>query len=178
MRTGSAGRMPGVTITHRAPIARRKGLISCGEATPPSRPASRTAAPTVFGMSWYLRSRKTRKPRLRAVSIAAGPAAVKSCEPILHPVRIPSRRRSSASASSRLDTSSATSTRSAGLAEVGMVFLQALHQGLTLEQSLDRADRGLRAVERRVVGNVLGHRGAPDDRRVLARAAIGRRVDD
>src|SRR5262245_58894336 len=248
--------MPGVTMTQRGPIASRSGLISCGEATQPSRPASwamaarcstwdstlvgtptsrwsarrsrlvstvtprqsgrgvakspaafvaasaaaraiarpplawmssmktpsrvasRTAAPTVFGMSWYLRSRKTRKPRLRAVSIAAGPAAVKSCEPILHPVMIPSRRLSSASASSRLGTSRATSSRSAGLAKVGMVLLQAQHQGLALEQSLDRADGGLGAVERRVVGDVLRDRGAPDDRGVLPRAAVRRRVDD
>src|SRR5881296_829258 len=256
MRTGSAGRMPGVTITHRAPIARRKGLISCGEATQPSRPASRasaarcstcdstlvgtptsrwsarrsrlvstvtprqrgrgipkspaafiaasaaahaiarpplawmlsmktprrvasrTARPTVFGMSWNLRSRKTRNPRLRAVSIAAGPAAVKSCEPILHPVMIPSRRPSSASASSRLGTSSATSSRSAGLAEVGMVLLQALNPELALQQGLDRADGGLDAVDRRVVGDVLRDRGPADDRRVLAGPPVLGRVED
>src|SRR6266852_6871068 len=138
----------------------------------PRRVASRTAAPTVFGMSWNLRSRKTRNPRLRAVSIAAGPAAVKSCEPILQPVRIPSRRLSSESASSRLGTSSAIRIRSAVLGEGGMVLLQALHQRFALEQGLDRADGGLRAVERRVVGNVLSHRGAPDDGRVLARATV------
>src|SRR5215510_7006385 len=244
--------MPGVTMTQRGPIASRSGLISCGEATQPSRPASRAmaarwstwdstlvgtptsrwsarrsrlvstvkprqsgrgiaksaaafvaasaaaraiarpplawmssmktprrvAAPTVFGMSWYLRSRKTRKPRLRAVSIAAGPAAVKSCEPILHPVMIPSRCLSSLSASSRLGTSRATSSRSAGLAEVGMVLLQAQHPELALQQRLDGADGGLDAVDRRVVGDVLRDRGAPDDRRVLPRAAVRRRVDD
>src|SRR5207249_75442 len=36
----------------------------------PRRVASRTAPATVFGMSWNLRSRNTRKPRLRAVSTA------------------------------------------------------------------------------------------------------------
>src|SRR5207237_10731764 len=35
----------------------------------PRRVASRTARPTVFGMSWSLRARKTRHPRLRAVAI-------------------------------------------------------------------------------------------------------------
>src|SRR2546425_3720852 len=252
----SAGRIPGVTMTHSWPIAKRRRLISWGDATQPSRPAarasaargrrwaatlagtptsrwsalrsrlvstvtprqrgggtpkspaaftaasaaaraiarpplawmlsmktprrvaSRTAAATVFGMSWNLRSRKTRKPRLRAASIAAGPAAVKSCEPILHPVRMPARRPSSASASSRLGTSSATSTRSAALGEASMVFLQALHAVLALEQRLDRADGGLRAIERGVVGNVLGDRRAPDDGRVLPGATVVRRVDD
>src|SRR5437867_10860879 len=121
----------------------------------PRRVASRTAAATVVGMSWNLRSRKTRKPRLRAASIAAGPTAVKSCEPILHPVRIPSRRPSSASASSRLGTSSATSNRPAALAEVSVVLLQALHPELALQQGLDRADGGLDAVDRGVVGDIL-----------------------
>src|SRR5262245_50664333 len=248
--------MPGVTITHRGPTARRRGLISCAEATQPSRPASRTsparwstsqstlvgtptsrwsarrsrlastvtprhsgrgiakspaafvaasaaaraiarpplawmfsmntprrvasrtARPTVFGMSWYLRSRKTRKPRFRAVSIAAGPAAVKSCEPILQPVMIRSRRPSSASASSRLGTSSATSSRSAGLAEVGMVLLQAQHPELALQQGLDGADGGLDAVDRGVVRDVLRDRRAADDRRVLAGAPVLGRVEE
>src|SRR5207247_2334852 len=87
----------------------------------PRRAASRTAPATVVGMSRYLRSRKTRKPPLRAISTAAGPAAVKSCEPILQPVTTPSRRPRSASASRRLSTSSATSSRS-GTATV--VFLE------------------------------------------------------
>src|SRR5215510_1957618 len=244
--------MPGVTMTQRGPIASRSGLISCGEATQPSRPASRAmaarwstwdstlvgtptsrwsarrsrlvstvkprqsgrgiaksaaafvaasaaaraiarpplawmssmktprrvAAPTVFGMSWYLRSRKTRKPRLRAVSIAAGPAAVKSCEPILHPVMIPSRCLSSLSASSRLGTSRATSSRSAGLAEVGMVLLQAQHPELALQQRLDGADGGLDAVDRGVVRDVLRDRRAADYRRVLAGAPVLGRVEE
>ena len=42
----------------------------------PRRVASRTAPATVVGMSWYLRSRKTLKPRARAASTARGPAAV------------------------------------------------------------------------------------------------------
>src|SRR5215510_6441661 len=144
----------------------------------PWRVASRTAAPTVFGMSWYFRSRKTRKPRLRARSIAAGPAAVKSCEPILHPVTRPSRRVSSDSASSRPGTSRATSRRSAALGEASVVLLQALDAILALQQGLDRADGGLRAVECRVVRDVLGDRGPADDRRVAPGPAVGRRVDD
>src|SRR4030095_5278682 len=143
----------------------------------PWRVASRTAAPTVLGMSWYFRSRKTRKPRLRARSIAAGPAAVKSCEPILHPVRSPSRRASSDSASSRLGTSSATSRRSAALGEASVVLLQARDTKLPLQQRLDGADGGLGAVQRRVMGNVLGHRGAPDDSRVPSSSPVVRGVD-
>src|SRR5207245_1941117 len=239
-----------VTITHRAPIARRRGLISCGEATQPSRPASRasaarcrtcdstlvgtltsrwsarrsrlvstvtprrsgrgsakapgafeaasaaaraiarpplawmlsmktprrvasrTARPTVFGMSWNLRSRKTRNPRLRAVSIAAGPAAVKSCEPILQPVSVPSSRPSSEAASSRLGTSSAIRTRSAGLAEVSVILLQAQHPELALQQGLDRADGGLDTVDRGVVRDVLRHRRAANDRRIFPGPAV------
>ena len=49
----------------------------------PARVASRAAPATVFGMSWNLRSRKTSAPRLCTASTAAGPAAVKSWEPIL-----------------------------------------------------------------------------------------------
>jgi hypothetical protein len=74
----------------------------------PRRAASRTAPATVFGMSWYLRSRKTLKPCLIAVSTAAGPAAVKSWLPILTPQPIPASRSSSRAAASRPSTSSAT----------------------------------------------------------------------
>src|SRR3989441_13122941 len=49
----------------------------------PGRAVSRVAPATVFGMSWNLRSRKTRKPRLRAISTAAGPAAVNSRDTIM-----------------------------------------------------------------------------------------------
>ena len=49
----------------------------------PRRAASRAAPATVLGMSWNLRSRKTSAPRLWTLSTAAGPAAVKSWEPIL-----------------------------------------------------------------------------------------------
>src|SRR3989449_7723929 len=125
----------------------------------PRRVASRTAPATVFGMSWNLRSRNTRKPRLRAVSTAVGPAAVKSSEPILQPVTMPSRRPSSASASRRLSTSRATRSRS-GAATV--ILLEALDLLLALEQGLDGADRGLGAVHRQVVGDVLHDGGAAD----------------
>src|SRR6185369_14197740 len=144
----------------------------------PRRVASRTAAPTVFGMSWNLRSRKTRKPRLRARSIAAGPAAVKSCEPILQPLSTPSTRESSASASSRLGTSSAIKMRSAGLGESGMIFLKALHAELAFQERLDRADRGLDPVDRRVVGHVLRDGGAPDDGRVLPGPPVLGRIEE
>src|SRR5439155_433672 len=129
----------------------------------PRRVASRTAPATVFGMSWNLRSRNTRKPRLRAVSTAVGPAAVKSAEPILQPVTMPSRRPSSASASRRLSTSRATRSRS-GAATV--ILLEAQDLLLALEQGLDGADRGLGAVHRQVVGDVLHDGGAADEVRV------------
>ena len=55
----------------------------------PRRAASRAAPATVFGMSWNLRSRKTSAPALLDASTAAGPAAVKSWEPILKRVTWP-----------------------------------------------------------------------------------------
>src|SRR6267142_1909926 len=143
----------------------------------PRRVASRTAPATVFGMSWYLRSRKTRKPRLSARSTATGPAAVKSWLPILQPVTSPARRSSSASASSSRSTSSATRRRSRGSA-IGVVLLQAAHLVLALEQRLDGPDRRLGAVHREVVGDVVVHRGAADEVRVLARAAVLGRVEE
>src|SRR5881296_2118834 len=141
----------------------------------PRRVASRTAPATVFGMSWNLRSRKTRTPRLRAISTAAGPAAVKSWVPILQPVTTPSRRRRSSSASARLSTPSATKRRS-GAATV--VFLQAQDLLLALEQGFDGADRGLGAIDRQVVGDVLHDGGAADQVRVLSRAAVLGRVEE
>src|SRR5437879_1645822 len=126
----------------------------------PRRVASRTAPATVFGMSWNLRSRNTRKPRLRAVSTAVGPAAVKSSEPILQPVTMPSRRPSSRS----------------GAATVKL--LEALDLLLALEQGLDGADRGLGAVHRQVVGDVLHDGGAADEVRVLPGAPVLGRVEE
>src|SRR3989442_14444500 len=113
-------------------------------------------------MSWNLRSRKTRKPRLRAISTAAGPAAVKSCVPILQPVTTPSRRARSPSASARLSTSSATRSRSGAT----VVLLQAQDLLLTLEQGFDGTDRGLGAIDRQVVGDVLHDGGRSEERRV------------
>ena len=78
----------------------------------PSRAAASTAPATVAGMSWYLRSRKTRPPRFRIISTAAGPAAVKSTLPTLKCDATPPRRATSASAAARSGVSSATISRS------------------------------------------------------------------
>src|SRR5215831_16579754 len=113
--------------------------------------------------------------------MATGPAAVNSCEPILHPPTVPSSRSSSASASSRRSTSSATSKRSAArvpaLSDISVILLQAPDLLLALEHGLDRADGCLGAVQREVVRNVPRHRGAADLERVLASAPILRRVE-
>src|SRR5437773_3820479 len=158
----------------------------------PSRVASRTAPATVFGMSWYLRSRNTREPRLCACSTAVGPAAVKSCVPIFTPGATtfdgpgpsrftsrftPSRRSSSASASARVSTSSATKSRAAG-SEVSVVLLQAPDTLLALQQRFDGSDRSLDPVDGQVVGDVLRDGGAPERGGVLARAPVLRGVDD
>src|SRR6266446_5758063 len=147
----------------------------------PSLTASRAAPSTVFGMSWNLRSRKTSPPRFRTASTAAGPMAVKSGEPILKRRAVPWRASTSAAARSRESTSRATIRRSAGRRSSGargIVVLERLHAHLSLEQGLDAADGGLGPVHRRVVGDVLGHGGAADQVRVLARAAVFRRVED
>jgi hypothetical protein len=71
----------------------------------PRRTASRAAAETVFGMSWNLRSRKTRAPSPTRRRTRSGPAVVKSCEPTLN---MPAALRSSPKslrASSALSTS-------------------------------------------------------------------------
>src|SRR5262245_46561555 len=113
--------------------------------------------------------------------MATGPAAVKSCEPILHPPMVPSSRSSSASASSKRSTSSATSSRSTTRAppvvsDIGVVLLQAAHLLLPLQQRLDGADGRLGAVQSQVVRNILRDRGAANLERVLARAPVLRRV--
>src|SRR5712691_11025628 len=151
----------------------------------PSRTASRAAPSTVFGMSWNLRSRKTSPPRFRTASTAAGPTAVKSCEPILKRRAVPWRASTSAAARSRESTSRATIKRSAGRRSSGarssgargIVVLERLHAHLSLEQGLDAADGGLGAVHRRVVGDVLGHRRPADQIGVLAGAAVLGRVE-
>src|SRR5207253_41244 len=165
----------------------------------PSRVASRTAPATVFGMSWYLRSRNTREPRLCACSTALGPAAVKSWVPIFTPSATtfdghrdtidgpgPSgftsrftspRRSSSASASARVSTSSATKSREAE-SEVSVILLQAPDTLLALQQRFDGSDRGLDPVHRQVVGDVLRDGGAPEGGGVLAGAPVLRGVDD
>src|SRR5262245_14674224 len=135
-------------------------------------------------MSWNLRSRNTSPPRFCTASTAAGPLAVKSCEPILKWRTRPSRRSISRSAETTVSTSSATISRSLGSRDSsknasgrGMVLLQRLDGDLALQQRLDAADRRLGAVHGRVVGDALGDRGPPDDRGVLARAAVLRGVE-
>src|SRR5262250_2106612 len=142
----------------------------------PSRTASRAAPSTVLGMSWNLRSRNTSPPRLRTASTADGPKAVKSCEPILKRVTWPARASTRPRARSSESTSRATIRRSLG--SLGIVVLERLHGHLSFEEGLDAADRGLGAVHRRVVGDVLGHRRPPDEEGVLARAAVLGRVED
>src|SRR5262245_41991119 len=142
----------------------------------PSRVASRAAPATVLGMSWNFRSRKTSAPRFRTTSTAAGPAAVKSCEPILKWRTRPSSRSISCSAWPSVSTSRATikrSRRSRG----AMVLLQRLDGDLALQQRLDAADGRLGAVHGRVVGNVLGHGGAADEVGVLPRPPVLGRVE-
>src|SRR5207247_3444983 len=143
----------------------------------PRRAASRAAPATVLGMSWYLRSRKTSPPRLRTASTAAGPEAVKSWEPILNRLTSPARRSTRPTAPPSVSTSRATMRRSLGSA-VSMVLLERPDGDLSLEQRLDAADRRLGAVHRRVVGDVLRHGGAADDRGVLPRAPVLRGVED
>src|SRR5258705_6322569 len=142
-------------------------------------------------MSWNLRSRKTSAPRFWMVSTAPGPAAVKSCEPILKRVASPSRRSTIRSASTRVSTSSATIRRS--LAWVGgcmgasagplparermVVLLEWLDGDLALEQRLDAADGGLGSVDRGVVGDVQGHRAPADQVGVAAGPSVLRGVE-
>src|SRR5262245_38817272 len=141
----------------------------------PIRVASRAAPATVLGMSWNFRSRKTSAPRFCTRSTAAGPAAVKSCDPILKRVTSPCRRSSRRSASARASTSSATIRRSWASM---VVLLERLHGDLALEQGLDAADRRLGAVDGGVVGDVLGDRGAADEIGVPPGPPVLRRVED
>ena len=143
----------------------------------PRRAASRAAPATVFGMSWNLRSRNTSAPRFWIASTTAGPPAVKSWEPILKRRTRPSSRSARRSAWARESTSSATMRRSRGSGGA-MELLQRLDGDLALEQGLDAADGRLGAVHGRVVGDVLGHRGAADDVGVLPRAAVLGRIED
>src|SRR5262245_9270724 len=117
--------------------------------------------------------------------MAAGPAAVKSCEPILQPVTTLASASSKVSARASESTSSATNNRSrstVGLRQARplllVVLLQALDVLLALEQGLDGAYRGLHSIHREVVRNVLGHRGAADHVGILPRPTVLRRVED
>src|SRR5438445_1375761 len=184
-RTSGRGSATGCSAP-RAPFAAARIMARPPEACTlnmktPSRTASRAAPSTVFGMSWNLRSRKTSPPRFRTASTAAGPTAVKSCEPILNRRAVPWRASTSAAARSRESTSSATislswGSRSSGAR--GIVVLERLHAHLPLEQGLDAADGRLGAVHRRVVRDVLGHRRPTDQIGVRAGAAVFRRVED
>src|SRR5438094_682206 len=72
-------------------------------------------------------------------------------------------------------TSRATRSRS-GAATV--ILLEAQNLLLALEQGLDGADRGLGAVHRRIVGDVLHDGGAADEVRVLPGAPVLGRVEE
>src|SRR5512139_1645785 len=76
----------------------------------PSFAASAAAPATVFGMSWYLRSRKTRCPASLSRRTMSGPAAVNNWLPTLTAPTAPRRPSASASALAGLSTSSATMT--------------------------------------------------------------------
>src|SRR5215470_16170970 len=171
-RRPPSSRAPAAAPSAAAAIMARPPPACTLNMSTPMRAASRAAAATVLGMSWNLRSRNTSAPRLCTLSTAAGPTAVKSWEPILNRVTTPWRRSSSRSASARVSTSSATIRRSGVI-----VLLEWLHRDLALEQSLDAADGGLGAVHRGVVGDVLGHRGPPDQVGVAPRAPILWRVE-
>ena len=73
----------------------------------PSEVAAATALATVFGMSWNLRSRKTRSPLAASVRTMTGPSAVNSWLPILKPPTMPRSVSASCSASPPVGTSSA-----------------------------------------------------------------------
>src|SRR5689334_3720045 len=74
----------------------------------PSAQASRTAEPTVFGMSWYFRSRNTRRPDAIRSRTTCGPSAVKSCFPTLNVETESPRAATMRRASAARETSSAT----------------------------------------------------------------------
>ncbi len=74
----------------------------------PVATAACTAPATVLGMSWNFRSRKTRSPLLVSSRTIAGPAAVKSCLPILKPPTDPRRASASSTALAADSTSNAT----------------------------------------------------------------------
>src|SRR5690242_8255902 len=171
-RRPPSSRAPAAAASAAAAIMARPPPACTLNMSTPMRAASRAAPATVLGMSWNLRSRNTSAPRLCTLSTAAGPAAVKSCEPILKRVTTPWRRSTSRSASLRVSTSSATIRRSGVI-----VFLEWLHRDLALEQGLDAADGGLGAVHGGVVGNVLGHRGPPDQVGIAPRAPVLRGVE-
>src|SRR3989454_3903352 len=110
-----------VTARSRTPPARASAAASSIARPPrpcrvrsdtPRREALFTAAPTVFGMSWYLRSRNTFWFRATIVRTTSGPAAVKSWLPILKRPTRPARRSTSPRASSAVGTSRATVRRS------------------------------------------------------------------
>ena len=77
----------------------------------PRRVAAAQARATVLGMSWYLRSRNTLKPRATRSLTSSGPAAVKTSLPILTPQCAGESCAASASASLPSAKSSATITR-------------------------------------------------------------------
>src|SRR5207245_10278918 len=134
----------------------------------------RVARARWLGRSWPFGSGRARTPRWRACSTAAGPAAVKSWAPILQAPTRPASRSGRRSASPSPSTSRATRSRSSA---VTVVLLQRADRVLALPHRLDPADRGLRTLGGRVVGDVLHHGGAADERGVLPGPAVLRRVE-
>ena len=93
-RLGASWLVSTVTASRRASIAGSAPAAASSMACPPrawtvisetpSRLAALTAPETVFGMSWYFRSRNTFSPRATSSRTNSGPAAVKSWLPTLN----------------------------------------------------------------------------------------------
>ena len=101
---------PACAASRAAFIMANPPLAWTSMAQAPSLAASAAALATVFGMSWYFRSRNTRWPASTRRRTMSGPAAVNSWLPTLTAPTAPRRVSASASALSELSTSSATMT--------------------------------------------------------------------
>ena len=108
----AALRRGGVDRRRAPPRASRAPPAACTFSIhTPRRVAAAQACATVFGMSWNLRSRKTRKPRATIQRTGSGPATTNISLPTLSAQAAGSRRSASASACIGLAKSSATITR-------------------------------------------------------------------
>ena len=107
------------TASAAASIMRRPPDVCISTIHTPMSAATRQAAATVLGMSWYLRSRKSWKPWLIRASARRRPVAVNSSLPILRRHKSGLKRRTKARVSASLAKSRATITgvRRAGGAE-------------------------------------------------------------